>query len=372
MRDALGGAWNRPRERTVCMLRLRLLFLSAWLLLLTGCVGTLPLHDPIYPASGENVTYTLDTNSRAGIDTIKLYETISTINAAGTVTVGTEAFVQEWLYPDWPETASVSYTKTGGYSADRLVNYRFWIRTGRRVWGWRLTASHNVTYAIRPYPVANQPAPVYVQGDVDKTFDIVLIPDTDITNLATFRGHCRSMIRDAVFAEPSIRTWKRQFNFYINPLTGHATDYDRIAIDGLHQTPTNWANLSFAEVKVLMHQNDLRDYASGGLFSTERQNRGTMMHEGGHGMFGLADEYPGGSHWQAADYPNNWSTLAGAQTDAPGRHKTAADARQMGTSGWYKICADACQMNTSGLVRSDYDAPCADRVLFSIIDIATP
>ena len=228
------------------------------------------------------------------------------------------------------------------------------------------TTTHKITYAIRPYPVTNQPAPVFVQGDVNKVFDAVFIPDTDITNMATFRSHVRSMIKDAMFAEPSIKLWNRQFNFYINPLRGTSTDYDRIAIDGRHVLPTNIANLSFAEVKVLMHQNNLRDYAFGGVFSTEQQNRGTMMHEGGHGFFGLADEYGGGSHWQAADYPNNWSTLAGAQTDAPNRHKTVADAKQMGTSGWYRVCDTTCQMDNTGLTRSNYDKPCTDRVIFAI------
>ena len=62
-----------------------------------------------------------------------------------------------------------------------------------------------------------------------------------------------------------------------------------------------------------MHQNNLRDYASGGLYSSEMQNRGTIMHESGHGLFDLADEYGGGSHFQTDPYPNNWPSLAAAQ-----------------------------------------------------------
>ena len=235
---------------------------------------------------------------------------------------------------------------------------------------WSLSKSHDVTFATRPYPVPDMPAPIYVQGDVDHVFDVIFIPDTDITDVSGFRDHCSKMIEDAVLAEPSIKPWNQQFNFYINPESGTATDYDNIDTDGLHQKPSNWANLSFAESKVLMHKNNLRDYAMGDLFSTEQQNRGTMMHEGGHSLFGLADEYASGSHWQADEYPNNWETLAGAQTDAPDRHKTAADATQMGTSGWYKLCINACPMKTSGLVRNDYDGPCTDRVVHSIFDNA--
>ncbi len=340
-----------------------LLFFS---LIFTGCTArTLPLHDPIYPGSGENVTYSLEVSSDDGVTNVKLYELISSIDSTGTVSSGTEALLQEWNPAGSPTSATLTYTKTGGYPSNRLVRYRFVVTNGRG-----RTRSHDVTFATRPYPVADQPAPIYVQGDVDHVFDIVFIPDTDITNMTTFYTNCRGMIKDAVFAEPQVKPWSRQFNFYINPDTGHATDYDRISIDGTHQVPDNWANLSFAEVKVLMHQNNLRDYASGGLFSTEQQNRGTMMHEGGHSMFSLADEYDGGSHWQEATLPNNWSSLAGAQADAPSRHKTAADATQIGTTGWYKICPINCQMNTSGLNLAGYDAPCDDRVVYSIFDNA--
>jgi len=349
---------------------------SRWLVvggvvsLLSGCIGSVPMHDPIFPAENVDVTYTLDADSRAGIKVVRLYETVSTIDAVGTVTAGSEVLLESWNFPDSPNTVSVTHTKSGGYPSNRLVQYRFTIESDKWYKLWSITRSRRVTFAIRPYPVADQPAPVYVQGDVDRVFDVVFIPDTDITNMDTFRNHCRLMIKDAVFAEPSIKPWNAQFNFYINPQTGTATDYDKIGTDGVHIKPANWANLSFAESKVLMHQNDLRDYAQGDLFSTEQQNRGTMMHEGGHSLFGLADEYADGSHWQAADYPNNWSTLAGAQGDAPSRHKSATDAVEMGTSGWFKLCIDACPMETSGLVRNDYDRPCTDRVVYSIIDNA--
>ena len=329
---------------------------------LGGCVTTIPLHDPIYPNASTAISYSLEARSGAGIHRIELYEMVSTIDAAGTVTPGTETRIQEWDFPADPSTVTVNFSQANGYPTNRLVTYRFWVQTGRWWWGGRSTRSHDVSFATSPYPVSNQPIPVYAQGDVEKVFDVVFIPDTDITNMVTFRSHVRSMIRDAVFAEPSILPWNTNFNFYINPATGTATDYDRIATDGTHQIPSNWANISFAEAKVLMHQNNLRDYASGGLFSTEQQNRGTMMHEGGHGMFGLADEYDGGVHWEAAELPNNWDTLAGAQTDAPSRGKTASDAREIGTSGWFKICVDSCQMDTSGLIRNDYDEPDAQRV----------
>jgi hypothetical protein len=322
---------------------------------------TVALHEPIYPASGEDVAYTVERVTSGTINSANLYEIVSSVSSTGAVTPGTEVLLRSWTSP----SGDLTFTKSGGYSANSLVTYRV-----EAVLPEGSPKEYRITYAIRPYPVPNMPAPVYAQGDVDDVMDVVFIPDTDITNMGNFRIHCRRMIRDSLFDEDNVRFWRKQFNVYINPLRGTATDYDRIAIDGVHQTPANWANLSFAEGKALLHQNNLRDYATGGLFSSEMQNRGTMLHEGGHALFGLADEYAGGAHWQAAELPNNWSGLATAQADAPGRHKTAADAVQMGTTGWYKICASACQMNGTGLTHVSYDEPCVDRIHWAFIDNA--
>jgi uncharacterized protein YceK len=350
------------------MSQLKILFAVVVLVLLVGCSGikTTLIHEPIYPVAGENITYTLMTSSSGGIENIRLFETISSINAAAVVTPGTEVLIKEWNPAGTPDSITVNHTKTG-FSNNSYISYRFLVRNGDDK-----TRSHMVNFVTNPYPVSDHPAPAYVQGDVDRVFDIIFIPDQDITNMNTFYDNCREMIINSIFADPSIAFWNRQFNFYINPETGRATDYDDLIAgsDTLHEVPSNWVNCTFAEGKVLMHRQDLRDYASGGLYSTEQQNRGTILHESGHGLFDLADEYASGVHWQESDFPNNWSTLAGARADAPIRHKTADDARQMGTSGWYKICDENCNMKTTGAVATFYDEPCGDRVTYMVLDNA--
>ncbi len=319
------------------------------------------MHDPIYPSNGESVTYTCERLSLGAINSAKLYEQVASVNSSGTITsTGTEAVIKSWTSP----SGDLSFTKSSGYDSNKLVKYRFEVVTD---YG---TKNFTVTFAVRPYPFTDMPAPVYCQGDPDDVMDVVFIPDNDITNMSTFRTHVRGAIRESFFDENTLQYWRRQFNFYINPERGTATDYDRISIDGSHQTPSNYANLSFAEGKVLMHQNNLRDYATGGLFSTEMQNRGTILHECGHSLFGLADEYCGGAHWQATDYPNNWSSLAGAQAAASSNGKTAADAREMCSTGWYKLCVDTCQMLTTGLTHTAYDRPCKSRIDYVVLDNA--
>ena len=324
----------------------------------------LVLHEPIYPSATQAVTYTAERVTGGSISNAKLYETVNTINSYGIITTsGTETLIQEWNNP----SGDLSFTKPSGHGTNKLVSYRWVFTTPDQ------TKSFKVSYVTRPYPVSGMPAPVYAQGDPDDVFDLVFIPDTDVTSITTFYNHCRGAIRESFFDEPHSRFWRRQYNFYINTERGHATDYDRRTIDGPHQLPSNNANLSFAEGRALLHQNDLRDWASGGVFSTEMQNRGTILHEAGHALYSLADEYGGGSHWQEAQVPNNWSTLSGAQTAASGYGscKEAADAVEMGSSGWYHLCVSNCQMVTTGLTRTEYDCPCKSRITYVVFDNAS-
>ena len=175
------------------------------------------------------------------------------------------------------------------------------------------------------------------------------------------------MIRESFFDEPTTRLWRKQFNFYINPERGTATDFDDIGTAGTHQVPSNNAQISFAEGRCLMHQNNLRDYASGGLFSTEMQNRGTILHEAGHSLFGLADEYAGGVHWEDPDFGNMWDSLAEAQ-DAADNYGDCKDLTDINNFDgiWRKLCIEACQMKTTGLTHTSYDCPCGNHIMSEV------
>lgn len=339
-------------------------------LLLSGCESnpvTLALHNPIFPSAGQAVTYSLERVTGGTVNSAELFETVSTVNAAGTVTAGTETSLQTWTSP----SGDLSFIKSAGYSANSLVTYRWVVRV--QDGSTERVKNYRVTFATRPYPVTNQPAPVYVQGDPDDVFDMVFIPDVDVTDLNVFRDHCRQNIRNAFFDEPHTRLWRRQFNFYINQQTGQA----RAAGAGPHIAPSNNAQLAFMEGRCLMHVTDFRDKSSGGIFSTELQNRGTIMHEGGHGLFLLADEYCCDTHYfQEAELPNIWNTQAGAEgaADDYGDCKSLSDVRQIsnaeGSVNWWKLCGNTCQMNNSGLTHTTFDCPCRSRITHMVFKLA--
>ncbi len=209
---------------------------------------TFAIHAPIYPGSGQGVTFTLD-RIDGDVETVKLYETVQTINSAGSVTAtSTTVLLQQWSNPTFP----LNFVKRGGYSANRIINYRF------EVYGNKKHYTHSVKFATRPYPVANQPAPVYIVGDVNSVLDLVFIPDTDV-NIDTFYRAVRTDIHEVFHGEDYIRRFRNSYNFFINPFTGHAHDYDTETRD--HEIPSNWDQLSFAEGKVILHNRNIRDFS---------------------------------------------------------------------------------------------------------------
>jgi hypothetical protein len=363
----------------------RVPFLVVSLALLAAGCGKSPVtivsHSPIYPAAsqegsqGDDVTYTLEKVSGSKLRKVELYETVSTVDDQGVITSsGFRSLLHSWAKPE----SRIDFTRAGGYPVNSLVQYEFVVKAPSSKWRWRWpnteTYTQGVSFATRPYPVPDDPAPVYVVGDPAQVFDIVLIPDTDITDMDAFRENCHGMIRDAFLDEPTTRSFRRAFNFYINPDPGTAIGFEQTSSLGTHKVPLNWANTDFAEGRVLMHEQDLWDYTvlSMRLYSTEMGNRGTILHESGHGLFGLADEYNGGRHWKGDPLPNNWDAKQDAEIDAPRRGKSASDASEIGAMPWYRLCNNACQMMNTGKNHSTYDRPCRDRVVWSVLDNAAP
>ncbi len=372
------------------------------LVLLTGCettmmgtlpdctlqagVTTVPMHDPIYPAGGpagggtrESVTYRLTVSyAPATLATVNLEERVESVDAAGNTTVISDwAQLSTWTapIPTCPGDASKLCVQhsISGHDTDRLIRYRFKLLDDA---GVELRV-HEVAYATKPYPPstvtadeAKQPAPVYAQGALGQVMDVAFMRDVNNTvSDSTFHGHVRGMIEDSLYHDERVKFWAKQFNFYINPLTATAQEYPDD-----HLPPVNAANLTAFEGRAILHDyaaspsdptTGFRDHTTGdGWFSTEQWHRGTMLHEAGHGLFGLKDEYEGGAHLEVASLPNNWQNRNEAKAAAASRCKDSKDVDPLHKNSWFKMCAVDSQMNQSGEdpTPMGYDLPCEQRV----------
>lgn len=190
------------------------------------------------------------------------------------------------------------------------------------------------------------PAPVYVQGNIEDLMDVLFIPairheSNDVIDnqfLIRFRNSCRSIIKDAIFQEPSLKFWRKQFNFWIYPEAGEA--FDARCSNCCHEVPDDFAEFVSKdfEFKALLHKETLWDFTDhcNTIFSAEmdlindNNERSSFLHEFGHAAYGLSDEYQGGNNEEAMDHlPNNWRSWWRATRDAPLRHKTEDDAQKL-------------------------------------------
>jgi len=325
---------------------------------------TFAIHRPISPNNTDVVTYTLN-HITGNVDEVKLFHTVSDINNSGTVTtVGTETELQAWTSPSFPLNFN---GPNGGYGTNKLVQYRFQIKGNGK------TYNHRITFATRPYPVSDAAIPVYVVGNQDKVLNIVFIPDTSMNSrMNVFRESVASQIDETFHREDWVRRFRSSYNFFINPQTAIARDFDT---GQPHQLPSNSANLTFAQARAIIHFHDIRDQAGSGYFSAEYYVRGTMLHESGHALYRLADEYDNNnpSHRQTDPFPNNWDNRSDAEAAAPSYYgKTVGDVKEMGTSDWFRICADTCPMRLSGTPLRHYDEPCKMRIFQVLMDRANP
>ncbi|QLJ52510.1 MAG: hypothetical protein Sv326_0335 [Candidatus Fermentimicrarchaeum limneticum] len=159
--------------------------------------------------------------------------------------------------------------------------------------------------------------PLVRNNEPDHAIDVVFIPTREYEgNMSGFVSDVENMIQNGYFAERTINASKHYMNFYYTTKFGSLHKEGNGDCDW--SAPSNWDDgCSHAEGAVIVHQVGCRDYASGNVFSTEYYSLDTLVHESGHGLFGVADEYCCDSHyWQPDPNPNIYSSLSNCKSDS--------------------------------------------------------
>ncbi len=171
------------------------------------------------------------------------------------------------------------------------------------------------------------PVPGRSTGKHSDRFDLIFVPDEDYgdaddidTWLPTFIEHIQDQIDDRLGATDPVAGNLDKFNFYYTKMQGNATDTGRTLPSNLTRYST------FADAYAIFHTEVFGDAASGSpsIYSAEgpitaaTQNGRSFIHESGHGIFGLADEYDGCGtfYFSPNPNPNIWATEALGRADA--------------------------------------------------------
>ncbi|MDF1763876.1 MAG: hypothetical protein P1U57_10740, partial [Oleibacter sp.] len=140
------------------------------------------------------------------------------------------------------------------------------------------------------------------QSDLDQALNIVFVPDASygdlsvLANRQAFVDDMTDVIENGYWQNRAYFNGILHFNYYYMTASGSVVARTPDA-DGNFRCPTvTWpaqvsTDAAFADQLVLMHQNDLRDCGGGGRATAEPTSYRTIVHETGHGLFGLPDEY---------------------------------------------------------------------------------
>ena len=170
------------------------------------------------------------------------------------------------------------------------------------------------------------PVPGRDIGSHSDKFDIVFVPDNDYgtaadidTWLPTFLDHIDDQLDQRLDGAAPVTGNLCNFNFYYTKMQGVASS---------KTLPTDLTRVApFADSFVIFHTAVFGDstnmstpsvYGAEGEISAATQNGRSFIHESGHGIFGLADEYDGCGtfYFQPDPMPNIWATEDLCRADA--------------------------------------------------------
>lgn len=338
---------------------------------------TVAIHNPIYPKSETPVNFSLFLVNDALPKEVKLTVFVRELQTDLTWSEEVEVYSETWTDPvNFPLTKNI----TGGFISNSLVTYNYEVKCNDAV---SSVYKHQVTFATNPYPFStigtdseNEPAPVYVTAEVSQACNVVFIPDMDLVNVVVrtgaewqdyFYNTVRDNIKNGIFNDPETRKNRIGFNFFINPVSGNASPENGAPFI----QPANYLKLDFAAGKCFIHNAEFTEYASESplmkCYTSRIYNRGSFMHESGHVLFLLADEYEFGKHWYDAANPNNWRSESEARSAAlsfglKDEHVFYLD-EPYASEKCYILCPyEGCQMGLAGLSPVNYCKPCIKAV----------
>ena len=185
--------------------------------------------------------------------------------------------------------------------------------------------------------------PIRLRGQTNSgLIDIVFVPEHSYSvDAAAFEAEVIDKIRnwylrlDEMCIDPLPADYKDRFNFYryAGGFGTTATCSGTLPADFVTDAP-------FYDTAAILSKVDCGCANSLGppsKFISTGDEANIVIHESGHAVFGLVDEYCGRTHYEQNDpEPNVWSSLASCQNDATNEGWTTGSCRQIAKTGCTK------------------------------------
>jgi hypothetical protein len=228
-----------------------------------------------------------------------------------------------------------------------------------------------------------QVKPFRIQGTPVNKIDVIFVPNQSYKgNQAQFLSDVQKVITKSYLKSDPIRMNIAKFNFYT--YTEEAAVFEGFVFNPPASGCTVFDSATtFADSIGVLHPNDFRDWSSSGcsrrVFTSEPVSYRTFVHESGHSLFGLADEYCcDGGYWQDSTNPNIFTSLSNCQNYATsnGLNKNnctnycPAGTQKCGSTGFWKVepeidvmrCSQACGLCGGADAMCQFFPACLKRI----------
>jgi hypothetical protein len=391
-RDAARSRRDQKHERGARMCGP--LLVAGLFLPLAACAGAprlATIHDPLYRAEDHGSTITARaTETRDGIASIQIDATIGELTACtgapfalpSLIPCRTGASVTTAVCTFANVKTEVTCSLPISVTARRLITYSATARSAAN----RTASSPAVTYAggapltqttinlgfvtiTQPWETAR---PVIWRtdapsGNTDRgdKIDWGFVPDADMPNYRAFTDDMQPMVLALHYTDTNqfstwTRTWKNVFNLWAGPTGADAEGCTRT-----FAAPASTVRAAFDGTAIL-HRNDFRDCASislGGGAGSSQTNLSdaswVLLHESGHFLFGLGDEYVGGGNSSISNPRNVVGSQASCQSASTSNSLPTGQCVQIGTTGTWRNDDGQATTMEDRVLTSDWRTLCS-------------
>jgi hypothetical protein len=296
------------------------LLLGSAVALLAGCLDVEIQHSPVIAKKTEAVTYTAtvkeDGDGPCDVDIYVNGALVKTCN--GLVSGDTCTFTGGPYASSWLANYRVVATDSDGDSVDNGTYYFGITDAG---YNWLLDW-----------------IPARWMGDTLGHEDLVFHKATDYASFDSFVDDVEDKIYDVYNKQDIISRTENldKFNFYVYSKNASSSGCGTVHTDADMDMP-------WRDDDAVLHTSTLGDCTNSGLthFSAEGHNTKAFLHESGHAVFGLADEYDWCYTWYFAGAvePNIFPTEAACRAEqiAKGRDPDACYQFTTCQGGWWGI-----------------------------------
>jgi hypothetical protein len=275
-------------------------------------------HSPLHPTASNRITIRAEARDPDFLERIDILVNGEVVRTCDRWVVAPPAHVNGHI------SASCSATSGPFPEFDRrTVSYgaNAYDKNGTRTW------SGHRAVAVGEYP--GVVVPIWYHGEPNEKFDVVFIRDRDTySSERAFLDSLQHLLVDSYLADELMRHNAYRFNIWYYKETATTSHCNN------NVSLKYFIDVPFADITGIVHADDFRDCATGSVFSVWDRRPRVLMHESGHALFGLADEYCSstrcdGGYWEPGIWPNLYSSYEHCVADAQQQGWPTRDCREL-------------------------------------------